>query len=175
MRSSQIRWLMLDSCHCSWLNTLSFRWIRIVQRVMPWRRCPNVGYHCKFLRNYSPKEVLLPIKNSHSWPIWPHKTRAWWAWPIAKNGVLSFIDALVNGSTPCFNAIPKLMFWLTRVEAKKHIVYRWKPERFAPSIHWLGLPCAKCTTWRQNLCQSWWCSTLVTSKIGRYLRDSLAM
>jgi hypothetical protein len=39
MRSSQTRSSILDSCHCSWWNTLSLRSTQIVQRIMPQRRC----------------------------------------------------------------------------------------------------------------------------------------
>lgn len=40
MRSSQIRCSTLDSCHCSWLYTLSLHSIHIVQSMMPQMRCP---------------------------------------------------------------------------------------------------------------------------------------
>ena len=62
--SSQMRDLTLDSCHCSWLNTLSFRSTQMVQRVIPWSKCQILTNLRNLYEILSPKIVCFQLKLS---------------------------------------------------------------------------------------------------------------
>jgi len=73
MSSSQIRCLTLDTCHCSWLKTLSLRSIQMVQRVMPLRRCQIWNISPYFLGILSPKiTCFLRCKLPNQHASWLH-------------------------------------------------------------------------------------------------------
>jgi hypothetical protein len=112
MRSSQMRCLTLDSCHCFWLDTLSLHSIQIVQRVMPQRRC-QILIFWQLLRGRFPKEALFLMKAIVV--VSPNPTY----FMHDKCSPLSSFSGL--------NSISKFVFdRLTSVrEAKKHIAWRW--------------------------------------------------
>lgn len=54
--------LILRSCHCSWLKTLSLRSIQTDQRTMPRKRCQMVNQGLYSFPNPMPKNAVFPIK-----------------------------------------------------------------------------------------------------------------
>ena len=62
MSSSQMWCLALDSCHCSFLNTLSFHSIQMIHKVMPVKEVPNNKGFAKVLPNPFPNHSLFSMK-----------------------------------------------------------------------------------------------------------------
>ena len=83
-RLSQIRCLTLDTCHCSWLNTLLLHIIQVVQGVMPWRRCQISIFLTKSLGFiFHKKKTCLAVKINIVAYSNPTKRSRWYP-PTAK-------------------------------------------------------------------------------------------